>query len=191
VREVLKHSTVEKLYFVEIDEEVIRVSKEFFPSVSIGIEDPRVEMRVMDGADFVRKAPSSSLDILIVDSTDIIGFARSLFKKEFFNQVKGVLTEEGMFVTHCESLHFHRDIVVEIQNLLKGVFPRVDLYTAPIATYPGNWWAFSVGSKGLDPRVVRREPPEVRTRYYDAEIHGQAFVTPNLYRKIFSKEVVW
>ena len=34
VREVLKHKTVEKVYFVEIDEEVITVSNRFFPTVA-------------------------------------------------------------------------------------------------------------------------------------------------------------
>ena len=60
-----------------------------------------------------------------------------------------------MFVTHTESLHFHKDMVIETQEVLKKVFPVVDLYTAPIATYPGNWWAFAVASKGLSPREIR------------------------------------
>src|SRR6266498_1809549 len=34
VREVLKHDSVKKVYFIEIDEEVINVSKNFFPSVA-------------------------------------------------------------------------------------------------------------------------------------------------------------
>ena len=49
VREVLKHSTVEKVYFIEIDEEVINVSKKFFPSVSCGVDDKRVVIKCMDG----------------------------------------------------------------------------------------------------------------------------------------------
>ncbi|MEW6003407.1 MAG: spermidine synthase, partial [Nitrospirota bacterium] len=44
VREVLKHKAVEKLYFVEIDEEVINVSRKFFPAVSVSIDDPRAEI---------------------------------------------------------------------------------------------------------------------------------------------------
>jgi len=75
VREALKHRTVEKIYFVEIDEEVVNTSKQFFPSVSSGIDDPRVDLKVMDGADFM-KAHTGDIDVIIVDSTDIIGFAR-------------------------------------------------------------------------------------------------------------------
>src|SRR4030067_3233504 len=71
VREVLKHRSVEKIYFIEIDEDVINVSKKFFPSVACGMEDSRVEIKCMDGADFV-KGRKSDIDIVIVDSTDIV-----------------------------------------------------------------------------------------------------------------------
>jgi len=81
-------------------------------------------------------------------------------------------------------------MVVEVQQILKNTFPVVDLYTAPIATYPGNWWAFAVGSKSPDPRALRR-PFEIETRYYDEEIHRQAFLTPKLYGKLMGKSLSW
>lgn len=150
VREVLKHDSVQKLYFVEIDEEVIKISKRFFPTVSSAIDDPRVEIRCMDGAEFIKEM-ENTLDVIIVDSTDIIGFAKSLFTVEFFKSVRDALKENGMFVTLSESLIFHKNLVYEVQNSMKLIFPIVDLYTASIATYAGNWWSFSVGSKSLDP----------------------------------------
>ena len=190
VREVLKHNTVEKVYFVEIDEEVINVSKRFFPTVSSGIDDPKVEMKIMDGAEFVQKRKTSDIDAVIIDSTDIIGFARSLFTPEFFNNVKNCLTDGGMFVTHTESLHFHKDMVIEIQEVLKKVFPVVDLYTAPIATYPGNWWAFAVASKGPSPREIRNKT-KIKTKYYSDEIHQQSFMPKGLYEKLMQRRLEW
>jgi spermidine synthase len=190
VREVLKHKTVEKVYFVEIDEEVINVSKRFFPNVSSGIDDPRVEIKIMDGAEFITKRKNSDIDAVIIDSTDIIGFARSLFTTDFFTSVKNCLTNEGMFVTHTESLHFHKDMVIEIQEVLKRVFPVVDLYTAPIATYPGNWWAFAVASKGLSPRE-RRCNPKIKTKYYSDEIHKQSFMPKGMYEKLMQRKLEW
>jgi len=121
----------------------------------------------MDGAEFVKNR-KADIDVVIVDSTDIIGFAKSLFTKKFFTAVKNCLTEQGMYVSLSESLHFHKDIVIEVQETLKSVFPVVDLYTAPIATYAGNWWTFSVGSKKLDPvksgQNRRSEPVITATR---------------------------
>ncbi len=189
VREVLKHDCVSKLYFIEIDEEVIKVSKQFFPSVSSSIDDPRVEIRCMDGAEFI-KGMENSLDVIFVDSTDIIGFAKSLFTVEFFKSVRDALTENGMFVTLSESLIFHKDLVYEVQNSMKLIFPIVDLYTASIATYAGNWWTFSVGSKSLDPRQIRK-PIKVPTKLYTEELHKSCFLPRDLYDKLMKKELLW
>jgi spermidine synthase len=190
VREVLKHKRVEKVYFVEIDEAVIQVSKKYFPGVSSGVEDPRVEIKIMDGAEFMKKRKRPDIDAVIIDSTDIIGFARSLFTNEFFTAVKDCMQDDGMFVTHTESLHFHKDMVIEIQEVLKKVFPVVDLYTAPIATYPGNWWAFAVASKKLSPRELRQKPT-VQTKYYSDEIHQHAFLPKGFYKKLLQRKLSW
>jgi spermidine synthase len=188
VREVLKHKSVEKVYFIEIDEEVINISKQFFPTLSCSIDDPRVEIKNMDGAEFIKKA--SGIDIVIVDSTDPIGFARSLYSEEFFKSVSNALTDEGMCVIQSESLLLHPDVVGEVQHTIKSAFPVVDVYTAPIATYPGNWWTFSIGSKKLDPRQMRRKC-ELDTKYYSDEIHQYAFVPKGLYEKLMQGKLKW
>jgi len=189
VREVLKHETVEKVYFIEIDEEVIRVSKQFFPGVAGCVDDPRVFMKCMDGAEYVKER-NGDVDVIIVDSTDIIGFAKSLFTVEFFKSVKKALTNEGMFVTLSESLHFHKDIVIEVQEAMRLIFPIVDLYAAPLVTYAGNWWSFSAASKKLDLRQPRRVF-SIDTKYYNDEIHQQAFLPPKLYEKLMKRELKW
>ncbi len=189
VREVLRHDTVEKVFFVELDEEVINVSREFFPSVSSSLDDGRVEIMCMDGAEFI-KGRNEEMDVVIVDSTDIIGFAKSLFTVEFFRSVKESLAGDGMFVTLSESLHFHRDMVRGVQETMGLVFPKVDLYTAPIATYAGNWWTFSAASRSLGLREMRR-PAVSGLRYYSDEIHAQAFLPPKLYERLMNKELNW
>ncbi len=189
VREILKHKTVEKVYFIEIDEEVINVSKKFFPTVACDVDESRVEIKCMDGAEFVR-GRNSDIDVVIVDSTDIVGFATSLFTKEFFTSIKNCLTENGFYVTLSESLHFHKDIVIEVQETMNGVFPLTDIYTAPIATYAGNWWTFSVGSKGLSPREMRQKF-DIKTKYYSDEIHQQAFLPKGMYKKLMQKKLDW
>ncbi len=189
VREVLKHKSVEKVFFIEIDKEVINVSKKFFPSVASGVSDKRVEIKCMDGAEFVR-ARRSDIDAVIVDSTDIVGFAKSLFTRNFFRAINNCLKDNGMFVTLSESLHFHKDMVVEVQKTMKASFPVVDLYTAPLATYAGNWWSFSVGSKKLDPREIRRRD-KIKTKYYSPEIHRSAFLPKDMYAKLLSGKLGW
>ncbi len=189
VREVLRHETVEKVFFVEIDEEVIKVSKKFFPTVSCELENSKVEIKCMDGSEFI-KSRKGDIDIVIVDSTDIIGFAKSIFTVEFFKSVKESLGDNGMLVTLSESLHFHRDMVLGVQETMRLVFPVVDLYTAPIATYAGNWWTFSAASKALGLREMRK-PGISGLRYYSDEIHRHAFLPPRMYEKLLKKSLNW
>ncbi len=189
IREVLKHDIVERVDFVEIDREVINISREFFPTVSSAIDNEKVHIQNMDGAEFI-KSHKDEFDVVIVDSTDIIGFAKSLFTVEFFKSAKEALKEDGMFVTLSESLHFHKEMVLNVQETMKLVFPVVDLYTAPIATYAGNWWTFSAASNKLSLRDIRR-PCIEDTKYYSEEIHRHAFLPDGLYRALMNKTLKW
>ena len=189
VREVLKHDCVEKVYFIEIDKQVIDVSKEYFPTGASGIDDGRVETKCMDGAEFVKNR-EGDIDVVIVDSTDIVGFAKSLFTVEFFKSVKDSLTDEGMFVSLSESLHFHKEMAIAVQEELKLIFPVVDLYTAALATYAGNWWTFSAASKKHDLRRMRREFG-IPTKYYSDEIHQQCFMPKKFYEKLMERKLDW
>lgn len=186
IREVLKHPTVEKAYLVDIDSEVTRVSREFFPTVSCGLSDPRVIEAPMDGAIFMQEFQGKA-DAILVDSTDIVGFAKSLFTEEFFGKAARILGDDGIFVTLSESMHFHLPMVREVQKTLRKAFPVVDLYTAPIATYPGNWWCFAVGSNGgTDIRTPVR-PQVSPTRYYCTDIHKTCFLPKYLYDRMMEE----
>jgi spermidine synthase len=189
VREVLKHKSVEKVYFIEIDEEVINVSKKFFPSLSSELDNPLLEIKCMDGAEFL-KTHKDSVDVIIVDSTDIVGSATSLYTKEFFQSVEKCLSADGFFVTHSETLLFHKDLVIDVQEKLRNVFPVVDLYTVTIATYAGNWWTFSIASKNLSPREMRRTF-EIPAKYYDNEVHITSFLAKSLYARLMQKKLDW
>jgi spermidine synthase len=189
VREVLKHKNVEKCYFIEIDPEVIAVSREFFPTISSAVDDKRVEIRNMDGAEFI-KSRKEDVDVLIVDSTDPIGFARTLYSEEFYKAINSALTGQGFYVTHSESLLLHSDMVGEVQRSLRKTFPVFDLYMGPTATYPGNWWAYAVGSKSLNPREMRR-PFEVEARFYSDEMHERSFLPDKFYQRVVEGKLNW
>jgi spermidine synthase len=188
VREVAKHKCVEKIYFVELDPEVIRVSREFFPTISSALDDPRVEIKNMDGAEFIKGA--KDIDLVLIDSTDPIGFAEGLYKEEFFKSINNAMAPDGMCAIQTDSLLLNPGFVAEAQETLKRVFPVVDLFTVPIATYPGNWWTFSVGSKMLEPREMRRKF-ELDSRYYSEEIHSYSFVPRGLYGRLMGGKLDW
>ncbi|GAB6888388.1 polyamine aminopropyltransferase [Desulfothermus okinawensis JCM 13304] len=188
MREVLKHPSVKKAYLVEIDKKVVDVSREYLPFVSSKLDDPRVEIHYTDGAEFIKSI--NNVDVVIVDSTDAIGMARTLYSEEFFKNIYSCLSEHGLFVTHSESLGFHREMTIEVQNTLKKIFPIVDLYSFAIPTYPGNWWSFAIASKKFDPRIPNKKTVPA-TKLYDNEVHKWVFLPKGLYSRIMNQEVKW
>jgi len=189
LREVLKHKEVEHVTVVEIDEAILEVAKEYLPGAREAFADARVGVEIKDGAEFVQ-IPGNSFDLMIVDAGDYVGFARSLLTEDFFRSAANLLTDKGLLVTQSGSLHFHRSTVIEIQNVLAQVFPKVDLYTTTLPTLPGNWWTYSIGSKGPSPRKPLRNPiPDCR--YYDAGTHEHAFLPETLYIHLRDGKLDW
>ncbi len=182
LREVLKHKAVKRVQMVELDRGVIDASKEFLPILSTGFADPRAHVLETKGEEFLAQT-KDRFDIVIMDSTDPVGPAAALFANECLANAARVLRDDGMFVAQTESLHFHLDFVREVQQKLVRLFKIADLYTAPLATYGGNWWTFSIASKVHDPREVRRLC-EVDTKYYAEDVHRQAFLPQSLMRRL-------
>lgn len=185
IREVVKHPSVEKAWLVDIDPEVTRLSRQYFPSVASGLDDPRVETLFMDGAKFLHEFDGTA-DTVIVDSTDIMGVALPLFTDEFLKDVNRVIGDTGIYVTLSESLHFHFGMVREIQKKIRRFFKVADIYTAPIATYAGNWWSYSVGTNGPQVRNPVR-PAIIPTRLYCPEFHKGAFLPNFLYDRLMEE----
>ncbi len=186
LREVLKHDVVKRVLIVELDAGVIEASREFLPTLSTGFADPRTQVLEMDGTEFLSRA-KEEFDLILVDSTDPVGPAESLFSDQCFGDAFSALKADGIFVAQTESLHFHRDFIRQVQRRLARTFDLVDLYTVSLATYAGNWWTFSIASKAHDPREVVRKC-QVPTRYYSEDVHRHAFLPQSLYRKLIAED---
>ena len=88
-REVLKHTSVKVCKMVEIDEMVVKASKEHIEYSREGLNHPHLELIIDDGIGFVKKT-KESFDVVIVDSTDPIGPAQDLFGSDFYKDVRRI-----------------------------------------------------------------------------------------------------
>jgi spermidine synthase len=182
VAEVLKHPGIERVYLLELDEEVVHVARKHYELARETLADPRVEVRPRDAFESIAEL-EGELDVIMVDLTDPIGPAARLFEDEFYALCERSLRADGMLVAQTESIHFHPDVVQSCFEALRGRFEHTDLLWTAIATYPGAFWTFGFASKTLDPRVVRRRPA-VDTRLYDVDAHEWFFVPEPVRRKL-------
>jgi len=178
-REVLKHNP-ESIDIVDIDEEVVKISREYLPFVSSSYNDNRVHIHIGDGIEFVRNRRGFGYNAVIVDSTDPIGPAKSLFKEDFYRDVKKVIEPNGIFVQQCGSPIYHPEELCNSYNLLSGIFKNVKIYLAYIPTYPSGMWSFVIGSD-VDIRMRRRA--DFETRYFNEDIYESSMALPNFIKE--------
>jgi len=98
LREVIKHESVEEAILVDIDEAVIRLSKQYLPGMSVGFKHPKVQVHVGDGFKFLADR-KNEFDVIITDSSDPEGPAESLFQKPYFQLLSDALKEGGVITT--------------------------------------------------------------------------------------------
>ncbi|HBG61640.1 MAG: spermidine synthase [Omnitrophica WOR_2 bacterium GWF2_38_59] len=185
LREVLKHN-IKKVTLVEIDEEVINLSKKFFPTLSRGaFNDQRVNIVIQDGARFIRKT-KETFDIVIIDSPDPVGAAKALFSKNFYIGISSALKENGIMIRQTGSTIVQDGVLKKNYKLLKAIFPYLAVEIAAIPTYIGGFFSFTIASKSINPHKVQYktvlkmfENLDLKTKFYNPEIHFASMQLPN------------
>lgn len=185
LEEVLKHP-VAAVPMVEIDREVVDVSRRFLPGIARGaFDDPRASLHITDGIAFVRET-RERFDVILVDSTDPKGPGEALFSEEFYRACAAALAPEGILAVQSGSLIYQRDLMALVTRHLSGVFSIVVAYWAAVPAYPGTLWSFTLASPAIDPRRVNpndlagrlRERGIDGLRYYFPAIHHAALLLP-------------
>ena len=190
VREIVKHKSIEKVVLVEIDADVINISKQYLPEIAGGLDDQRVEILIADGIDHIQKS-KNVYDIIIIDSTDPVsgGPAFDLFTSDFYTCVYEALTKDGIMVTQTESPYYEPEAVQHIYKAVSKSFPITRLYLAYIPTYPSGMWSFTLGSKSKKPEAMANKHNQgFPTKYYTPDIHKAAFSLPVFVQNLITEK---
>jgi len=184
IREILKHSSVEQAVLAEIDGRVIETSKEYLPEIAGALDDPRVDIQVVDGIEYIHQH-KAMFDIIMVDSTEPIGPAVGLFEKGFYQGIYEALKEDGILVAQTESPWFNGELIKRVFKDIQAIFPITRLYTVSIPTYPSGLWSFTMGSKKYDPlEVDEGRLKTFETKYYSPSIHKAVFQLPKFVEEL-------
>ncbi|PKU63394.1 spermidine synthase 2 isoform X1 [Dendrobium catenatum] len=196
LREVSRYPSVEQINICEIDKMVVDVSKQFFPNLAVGFEDPRVNLHIGDGVAFLKNAPEGTYDAVIVDSSDPIGPAQELFEKPFFESVARALRPGGVVCTQAESIWLHMHIIEAIVSNCRQVFKgSVNYAWTTVPTYPSGVIGFMLCSTE-GPQVDFQHPvhkidesddlnkSKGPLKFYNPEIHSAAFCLPSFAKRV-------
>jgi len=181
LREVLKHREVKECVLCDIDQRVTEASRAFFPTLSVGFDNPRATLLHEDALVYI-KEQRGAFDVILVDSTDPVGPAVGLFEKPFYASLAASLKPGGIISAQAESPIARGQDVRKVMNGLSATFPKAQLYLGLAPSYPGALWAFGTGRLSGD--LSPKRPLAFDTRYYTTEIHRLALELPPFVKEL-------
>jgi spermidine synthase len=189
LKEVNKYSEVEEIVICDIDPKVKEVTIKHFPQFAAAYDDPRVRAVFQDGTALVKNF-KSYFDVIIVDCTDFYGVSAALARREFYDNIKGALTDDGIMVTQAESMYYDRDFIAGLYKQTKELFPHVGYYFTLVPTYPSGHIGFVFASKKYAVNEKLGENPHSTDgddlQYYTPEIHRGCFSIPAFLKKMLA-----
>ena len=185
LEETLKHPTIEHVTMVELDPQVIELSRRFLPSIGgDAFDDPRTDLVIGDGLAYVAEG-KGRFDLIIVDSTDPVGPGKVLFTEDFYRDCKACLEPGGVLVTQNSIPFLQPEVIGEPVAALKRQFADATCYLAAVPSYFGGVMAFGWASDDPDLRTVpvdtldrRFRDAGIATDYYTPDVHKAAFALP-------------
>ncbi len=191
LREVLKHSTVERAVMVDIDERVVDLSKRYLETMHGGsMSDPRATVLIMDGLRYIAET-RERFDVVILDLTDPYGpeISRTLYSEEFYRNVSSIIGEDGIMVTQAGSSFYYPKTYDMVLENVRSVFPIVVEYNVWVPSF-GYAVNFIAASRSLNPAKLTPDEVDARlsargvtTRFYGGRTHVALMNMP-IYRRL-------
>jgi len=192
-REFCAYDEIERIDVVEPDEQMVEVCKKFFPEMTKGFEDKRVNVINQDGLRFIRSV-ESEYDIIINDATDPFGHTEGLFTKEFYGSCYRALKDDGIMVYQHGSPFFDEEESTfrSMHRKVYRTFPISRVYQAHIPTCSSGYWTFGFASKKYHP-ITDFNPDKwtkrnIKTWYYTPSMHSASFMLPKYVVDILKEE---
>ena len=130
ISQALKHPTVERIDYVELDPALIDMARQFFPSQSAAFLDPRVHIHYADGRYYL-KATHDTFDVIILNVPDPqTAQLNRYYTVEFFRSARDHLASGGLLALQLRSSEDYispdlAEFLRCIQHTLRQVFPYV------------------------------------------------------------------
>lgn len=182
VREVLRHPDVATCVMIEIDELVVKASKEHLPTIGTAWDDSRLDLRFIDGIEYVKESSDEPYDVILLDGTDPIGPGAVLFDVAFYQGCKRMLKPGGVMALQSESPLLMMDVFTQTQEKLRSLFEEVHPYLGPVPLYGTGTWSWTWCSDAGDPRDANADRQAAITKgcgSYNPELHQAVFSLPN------------
>jgi spermidine synthase len=197
LREVLRNPATRRCTMVDIDGQVVELSKKYLAEWSDGaFEDPRARVIIGDALAFL-KEDKDHYGVIISDLTEPLPDSPSfpLFNGEIFHDIKSRLAPGGVYVLQASTAGFHNMALhAKMSRSLRAYFKNVRSFYTHVPAFD-NDWAFIACSDDVDVAATPAETIDAYVHglkgenwFYDAETHRRLFSLPLYLRRELDAE---
>jgi spermidine synthase len=192
LREVLRRDDVRRCTMVDIDGEVVELSKRYLPEWSAGaFEDRRARVIVGDALRFL-KEDRDRYGVIISDLTEPLEDSPSnvLFCGEVFRDIKARLVEGGIYVLQASTAGFHNmSLHAKMARTLRAYYAHVASFYTHVPAFDNDWAFIACSDRidlaTLDEATIASYCAGLRGEnyFYDAITHRRIFALPLYLRR--------
>jgi spermidine synthase len=197
LREVLRCGDVRRCTMVDIDGQVVELSKRYLREWSDGaFGDPRARLIVGDALLFL-KEEAGTFGAIVSDLTEPLEDSPSnpLFCDDVFGDIKRRLAPGGVYVLQASTAGFHNmGLHAKMARTLRRHYRYVRSFYTHVPAFD-NDWAFLACSDGVDVAALPRERIDRYVAglrgenwFYDGETHRRLFSLPLYLRRELARD---
>jgi spermidine synthase len=197
LREVLRSPEVRRCTMVDIDGQVVDLSKRYLPEWSAGaFDDPRARVIIGDALAFLAN-DGDRYGTIVSDLTEPLEDSPSnpLFCEPVFLDIKRRLRDDGVYVLQASTAGFHNMALhAKMARTLRRHYRYVRSFYTHVPAFD-NDWAFIACSDAVDVAALADATIDAyvsRLRgdsyFYDAQTHRRLFSLPLYLRRELAKE---
>lgn len=192
LREVLRYPDVRTCTMVDIDGQVVELSKRYLPEWGAGAwNDKRARVIIGDALKFLREE-EAQFGVVISDLTEPLEDSPShpLFNASVFRDIKARLVEGGVYALQASTAAFHNAALhAKMSRTLRKFFRHVASFSTHVPAFDTEW-AFLACSDRVD--IARLDDATIdayvtklagENMFYDAETHRRLFSLPLFLRR--------
>lgn len=193
VREVLKYDFVESVDQIDIDREIIEISKKYLSHITQNaFNDSRYSLIIDDATNYLKKT-TKKYDLIINDLSEPLNDGASLpfFKSNTLKDIKNSLTPNGIYVSWGGSASILANESINLYTELKKTFQNVYPLYNYMQSYGTSWFTFICSDsdiinldediKSIDSFLIKNQ---INLAFFDGLTFKHMSILPKNIRKI-------
>ena len=183
--EVLKYSFIKNIDLVDIDKEVVELSKKYFKKINnYSLINKKLNIFYEDAINFIDNS-KSLYDLVIADRPDPIGAAKSLYKSNFYKKIRNIMSKNSLAIFQSGVPFLQKKELKEVTKDIKKYFKYSGFFLTVVPSYIGGYMAlvWASNNNNLFKAKNNANHSNINTTYYNKDILQASFAIPNFIKK--------